>query len=198
MFSMKFVIVGLGNPGKEFEKTRHNAGAQALLALHKKFSLQDFRYEKKHHGQIAEGEWDGKDVILLAPDTFMNNSGIATKTLVKSKKALERMIVLYDDLDLALGTIRVSFNRSSGGHNGLKSISKYAGTDAYIRVRIGISPEIAGKVRKPKGAVAVNKYVLSKWGGLESETFKKTIPKIIEVVETILKDGKDVAMNKYN
>lgn len=195
---MQFFIVGLGNPGKEFEKTRHNAGVQALLALHKKWGFQDFRLEKKNHGEISEGMFDGKDVVLLQPNTFMNNSGISTKTLVKSKKALERMIVLYDDLDLALGTIRVSFNRSSGGHNGLKSISKYAATDAYIRVRIGISPEIGGKIRKPKGTAAVNKFVLAKWGGVETEVLKKTLPKIIAVVETIVKEGKDVAMNKYN
>lgn len=195
---MKFVIVGLGNPGKEFEKTRHNAGAMALSVVHKVFAFGEFRHDKKSHGDISEGSIAGADVVLLRPDTFMNNSGIATKALVKSKKALEKMIVLYDDIDLPLGTIKISFNRSSGGHNGLKSISKYAGSDAYIRVRLGICPTVGATLRKPKGEAAVNKFILGNFTGVQAETFTKMLPQVVKIVEAIIRDGKDAAMNTYN
>ena len=114
------LIVGLGNPGKEYENTRHNTGRILVEILEKKL--------------------EGKKIKFLTPDTFMNNSGKAVAPLIKSKKDLKDLVVIYDDIDLPFGKIKISFNRSSGGHNGLGSIIKHLKSEEFLRIRVGISP----------------------------------------------------------
>src|SRR3989344_1686430 len=110
-----YIVVGLGNPGEQYARTRHNTGRM----------VADIVAEK------VEG------VKVFVPDTFMNHSGKAVSKVIKSKKAAEKLIVIYDDLDLALGTMKISYNRSSGGHKGVESIIKALKTEAFIRIRIG-------------------------------------------------------------
>jgi PTH1 family peptidyl-tRNA hydrolase len=173
------LVVGLGNPGKEYENTRHNTGRILVPLIEKK--LED------------------KKIKFLTPDTFMNNSGKAVAPLVKSKKDLENLIVIYDDIDLPLGKIKISFNRSSGGHNGLGSIIKSLKSEEFLRIRVGISPATpSGKIRKPHGEKDVLKFLLGEFKKSELETIKKISKKVSEAVETIFSESKEKAMSLYN
>src|SRR3989344_1386789 len=141
------LVVGLGNPGTEYENTRHNTGRIMVGILEKKF----------------EGKKDKSKIKFLMPDNFMNNSGKAVAPLIKSKKDLKDLVVIYDDIDLPLGKIKISFNRSSGGHNGLGSIIKALKSEEFLRIRIGTAPAPpSGKKRKPKGEKGVLNF--ARWG----------------------------------
>jgi PTH1 family peptidyl-tRNA hydrolase len=177
------LIVGLGNPGEEYENTRHNTGRILVNLIEKKL----------------EGSKLNLKIKFLTPDTFMNNSGKAVAYLIKSKKDLKDLIVIYDDIDLPLGKIKISFNRSSGGHNGLESIIKSLKSQEFLRIRIGISPETpSGKLRKPKGEKAVLNYLLGEFKEKELTELKKLSKKIAEVVEIIFTESKEKAMSLYN
>ena len=129
----------------------------------------------------------------------MNNSGKAVAPLVKSKKDLKDLVVIYDDIDLPLGKIKISFNRSSGGHNGLGSIIKALKSEEFVRIRVGIAPATpSGKLRKPHGEKDVLKFLLGEFKKSELETIKKLSKKVAEAVEMILIEGKDKAMTLYN
>ena len=166
-----YIVVGLGNPGEEYAKTRHNTGRMAA----------DFVADK------VEG------IKFVVPDTYMNKSGSFVAKYIKSKKAVQKLIVIYDDLDLPLGALKISYNRSSGGHRGLESVIKALKTEEFIRIRIGISPK-----KKPQGEKAVEKHILSEFKKPELEILKKVFKKVKETVETIVGDGKEVAMNRFN
>ncbi|HBA45502.1 hypothetical protein A2W67_01825 [Candidatus Nomurabacteria bacterium RIFCSPLOWO2_02_40_28] len=173
------LVVGLGNPGGEYENTRHNTGRIMLGLVEKKLGETKIKF--------------------LVPDNFMNNSGKAVAPLVKSKKDLENLIVIYDDIDLSLGKMKISFNKSSGGHNGLQSVIKSLKTQEFVRIRIGISPATPkGAVKKPKGGKAVINFILGEFKKSELETLKKLSKKVSEAVEMIFTEGKDKAMSIYN
>ncbi len=173
------LVVGLGNPGKEYENTRHNAGRILVGLIEKKLADTKIKF--------------------LTPDTFMNNSGKIVAPFVKTKKDLENLVVIYDDIDLPLGKIKISFNRSSGGHNGVGSIIKNLKSEEFLRIRVGISPATpSGKIRKPKGEKDVLKFLLGEFKKSELETIKKLSKKISEAVETIFAEGKDKAMSLFN
>ena len=175
------LVVGLGNPGKEYENTRHNTGRILVRLVEKK--LEDSKVKIK----------------FLTPDTFMNNSGRAVAPLVKSKKDLENLVVIYDDIDLPLGKIKISFNRSSGGHNGLQSVIRSLKSEEFVRIRVGISPATpSGKIRKPAGEKDVLKFLLGEFKKSELETVKKLSKKVAEAVETIFEEGREKAMSLYN
>mgnify|MGYP001564108588 CR=1 FL=1 len=173
------IVVGLGNPGKEYENTRHNTGRIMVSLIEKKIKNDKIKF--------------------ITPDTFMNNSGKAIVPLVKSKKDLKDLVVIYDDIDLPLGKMKISFNRSSGGHNGLGSVIKALKSQEFLRIRIGISPETpSGKIRKPKGEKAVINFILSEFKKPELETLKKLSKKVTQMVEVIFSEGKDKAMSIFN
>ncbi|MFA5778221.1 MAG: aminoacyl-tRNA hydrolase [Candidatus Paceibacterota bacterium] len=173
------LVVGLGNPGKEYENTRHNTGRILVGMIEKKLE------EKK--------------IKFITPDNFMNNSGKAVAPLVKSKKDLKDLVVIYDDIDLPLGKIKISFNRSSGGHNGLGSIIKSLKSEEFLRIRVGISPATPkGVVKKPKGEKAVLNFLLGEFKKPELETLKKLSKKVAEAVETIFEESREKAMSLYN
>ena len=173
------LLVGLGNPGKEYENTRHNTGRIILGFIEKKL--------------------EGQKIKFLMPDTFMNNSGKVVAPLIKTKKDLENLVVVYDDIDLPLGKMKISFNRSSGGHNGVGSIIKCVKSEEFLRIRIGISPATPkGVVKKTKGEKAVLNFLLGEFKPKELEELKKLSKKVAEAVETIFSEGKDKAMSLYN
>ncbi|KKT85367.1 MAG: Peptidyl-tRNA hydrolase [Parcubacteria group bacterium GW2011_GWD1_44_9] len=160
-----YIIVGLGNPGEEYARTRHNTGRMVAEFIAGKVS----------------------NIKIITPDTFMNKSGSAVAKVIKNKKAAQKLIVIYDDLDLPLGSLKISYNRSSGGHKGLESIIKALKTREFIRIRIGI-----GK----KGDV--EKHILGEFKKPELETLKKVFKCTSEAVQMIVEDGLERAMNKFN
>ncbi len=192
---MSYVFVGLGNPVPEYENTRHNTGRSMVAALAKKAGVSEWREDKKSIATVGK---EGKTVFLL-PDTYMNRSGKAVLGYVKSKKMAEKLVVVYDDLDLPLGTIKISFNRSSGGHNGLKSVSQALKTDAFIRIRVGISPTTpSGNIKRPTGEEKVLKFILGKFTPKEMLELKKVTKRVIEIAQSISTNGYVHAMNEYN
>src|SRR3989304_7466691 len=170
------LVVGLGNPGTEYENTRHNTGRIMVGILEKKF----------------EGKKDKSKIKFLMPDNFMNNSGKAVAPLIKSKKDLKDLVVIYDDIDLPIGKMKISFNRSSGGHNGLGSIIKALKSEEFLRIRIGTSPTTpSGKIRKPKGEKAVLNFLLGKYKKNELDKLRKLSKKVTEALEIIFTEGKE-------
>jgi PTH1 family peptidyl-tRNA hydrolase len=173
------LVVGLGNPGEEYENTRHNTGRILVNLIEKKLS-------------------DNK-IKFITPDTFMNNSGKEVAKFVKSKKDLTQLVVIYDDIDLPLGKMKISWNRSSGGHNGVGSIIKSLKSEEFLRIRVGISPSTpSGKIRKPHGEKDVLKFLLGEFKKSELEIIKKLSKKVALAVECIFTEGKDKAMSLYN
>jgi len=167
---MAYTIIGLGNPGEEYENTRHNTGR--IIA------------EKLGYTSLPE---------------FMNNSGKGVAKIIKSKKATQKLIIIHDDLDLALGKFKVSFNKSAGGHRGAASIINALKTQEFIRIRVGISPStLSGKLKKPTGEGKVLDFILGKFRPRELQILKKLTKKISECVSLIESDGVQIAMNKFN
>jgi PTH1 family peptidyl-tRNA hydrolase len=177
---MNWIIAGLGNPGKEYEGTRHNVGREFLMAIEKK--------------EGEKGKLFGKKVTIVLPDTYMNNSGGAFKKLVTSKKQAEQFVVLQDELDLPLGRVKISFGSSAGGHNGIKSVERAIKTKDYVRIRIGISPATpSGKLKKPTGEDDVVKFVLGKFKATEQDKLKKSKKLVRDALELLVTEGRDIA-----
>lgn len=179
---MSYLIIGLGNPGEKYENTRHNAGKIIVSELEK--------------------IWDKKlpaNLKIIESTTMMNHSGRNLVKLVKSKKQAKQLIVLHDDLDLGLGSIRISFNRGTGGHRGLDSIVRQIKTREFIRVRLGIAPVTpSGKIKKPVGESAVLKHILGEFKPAERKILEKLAKKIASAIETILNESLEKAMTLYN
>jgi PTH1 family peptidyl-tRNA hydrolase len=193
------LIVGLGNPGTEYEKTRHNAGRIILEYIAKMNEFSDWKDDMKLKSSRSKGEIDGEKFELLLPNTFMNNSGIAVAPLIDTPKKLSKLVVVYDDLDIPVGSLKISFNRSSGGHNGLESIIKKVKSQEFVRIRVGVSPHTpSGKIRKPKGEEAVLKFLLGVFKEDELKILKKQSKQIAEIVALLSKEGYQKAMSIYN
>jgi len=199
-----FYIVGLGNPGAEYENTRHNTGRMAVSRLHKDLDLNEFELNKKSNALISKGKIKKEQLTLILPETFMNNSGKAVCFFVKpklktSKKGLENLVVVHDDIDLPIGTMKISYNKGTGGHRGLDSIAKVVKTLEFVRVRIGVSPTTAkGRAKKPEGDKAIIDLILGKFKPKETDIMKKIFKKASEAIQTLITDGRDKAMNIYN
>ena len=196
---MKYLIVGLGNPGEEYVATRHNAGRLAVEVIRKQFEFPDWVVDKKNFALKSEGKYEGQTVMLLLPETMMNRSGKSIAALVKSAKDSERLLVIHDDIDLPFGRFKLSFNRGSGGHRGLESIIKTIKTTTFLRVRIGIRP--AGKkgtVKKPVGEEAIVKFILGRFRPAEFAAVKRLAKEIGEAAALWLTTGPASAMNKFN
>lgn len=174
---MSWIVVGLGNPDKEYEGTRHNIGKDFVEYLR-----DDLPKKPK----------------VLDLNVYMNNSGGPIKKAVPSKKAAEQLIVVHDELDLPLGRVKVSFGSSAGGHNGVKSIEKALKTKDYVRVRVGISGATpSGKLKRPDPEKIVD-FVLGKFRPPEQEKLKKARKIVKEALELILTEGKERAMTEIN
>ncbi|HBV57855.1 MAG TPA: aminoacyl-tRNA hydrolase [Candidatus Magasanikbacteria bacterium] len=186
------LIIGLGNPGKEYEKTRHNVGFVVLDKLMADLEFDDWVNNKKFHAEMAEGKIGKEKILLLKPQTFMNNSGQAVTPAAKFYKIKPTDIwVIHDDLDLPLGKIKIQRDRSAAGHNGVQSIIDLLGTQDFIRFRIGIA---SAKSTKKFGA----DFVLSKFSLAEDTIFKKTLATIVEAIKFAIDERIEKAMTKYN
>ncbi len=204
-----FVIAGLGNPGEEYKNTRHNIGRMVAEAFIKKNAFPAAVPSKKFAGLFSEGVMSAADlkkpskknkekVVVIMPETFMNKSGSSVKTLVTSEKKAEQLIVVHDDLDLALGTFKISFNRGSGGHRGVESIIKNLKTEAFVRLKIGISPTTpGGKLKKPLGDKVLD-FIIGDFKLVEAEEIKKVSKKAADALKMIIEEGRAAAMNEMN
>ena len=197
---LMYVIVGLGNPGKEYEATRHNAGRALAARFAESQDFSEFRNDKKANAEAAEGVVSRVKTVVLLPDTFMNKSGSAVSRYVKSVKAAKQLVVVHDDIDLPFGVVRVAFGRGDGGHNGVKSISRALKTRDFIRVRVGISPRSAkGVTKKPLGEEKVLKFILGKFTKGELQQLAGPLERrVSEILEVIVQFGHETAMNRFN
>ena len=194
-----FIIAGLGNPEAEYKNTRHNTGRMMIEAFVARHKLPEFELEGKAKALISRDEVAGEKVTLVEPQNHMNNSGGSLVYFVKTKKAAEKLIVIYDDFDLPIGSIRVSFNKSSGGHRGLESIIKALKTEGFLRIRVGISRVTAGgKLKKPSGEDAVGKFILGVYKKSEIDILKKVSARVCDAIEMIMKESKERAMSEFN
>ena len=185
-----FVIVGLGNPGKKYEYTRHNAGFIAIDALADKYGISIS--EKKHKALCGSGVIEGNKVVLVKPQTFMNLSGESVRSIMDFYKIdpEEDMLVIYDDISLAPGNIRIRKKGSAGGHNGIKSIIAHAGTQNFMRVKVGVG-------EKPSGWDLAD-YVLGHFSDEDNVKLKEIMPDIIQAVTFMVQGDVDKAMNDFN
>ncbi|MGH7872369.1 MAG: aminoacyl-tRNA hydrolase [Candidatus Binatia bacterium] len=183
------LIVGLGNPGKQYERTRHNVGFSVVDRLAHRNGL--ILNQRRDEALIAEWSVDGQRVVLAKPQTFMNRSGTAVRDLLDEYHGSpDDLIVVYDDLDLPLGRIRLRGQGSAGGHRGILSILEHLAGAAFFRVRVGIG-------RPPEGADAAD-FVLSPFDDQESGDAERAVEHAAEAVESLLKDGPRRAMELYN
>ncbi len=184
-----YLLVGLGNPGSKYELTRHNVGWIVLDNLFPNADWQENKYARcKELNEFIVGN----PVHIIKPQTFMNESGISLEYFIQ-KEGIQphNCIVIYDDIDLPLGKIRISFDRGSGGHNGIKSIEQHLNSREFIRIRVGISRLLEnGDLVKPN--------VLSHFESSEMETLKKVSETVESILKTIFTEGKERAMTKFN
>lgn len=184
-----FIIAGLGNPTKEYEGTRHNAGFMVLDALADKLNTDIS--EKKHKALCGRGVISGEKVILLKPQTFMNSSGESLRAAADYYKVdPENILVVYDDISLAPGNLRIRAKGSAGGHNGIKSIIAHLGTQEFPRVRVGVGE------KPPRMDLA--DYVLGRFSQGEKKIMEEAILEAADAVCEIVTVGVDQAMNDHN
>lgn len=184
-----YLIVGLGNPGRQYEKTRHNVGWRVLDELARRHHLTFDKHEKK--AVTASGTINGKRVLLAKPQTYMNLSGEAVRGLVDFYKVdLSRFIIVSDDLDIPFGTLRLRKSGSAGGQGGLKSVIQHLGTNDFSRVRFGIG--------RPPGRMQPKDYVLQEFKGDDEIRVREVTDKAADAVEVWLKEGIEAAMTRFN
>lgn len=183
------LIVGLGNPGREYAGNRHNAGFQCIDRLAKAHGLSFSRRQAR--ARVARGEINGHRVLLVKPQTFMNASGEAVGQLARFYKiAPADVLVLYDDLDLSLGKLRLRPGGGSGGHHGMRSVIQHLGTEDFPRLRLGIG--------RPPGGMDPVDYVLSDFTVDERAEMELAFERAIAAIECFLDEGIDAAMNAFN
>lgn len=184
-----FLIVGLGNPGPEYKENRHNVGFMVLDELAKGLGVKFGKVQS--NALVAQFGSGAGRLILAKPRTFMNNSGSAVGPLVRFYKVpLEKLLVIYDDVDLPFETLRLRGEGGSAGQNGMKSIIERLGTEEFARMRVGIS--------RPKGRMRTPDHVLQDFSPDEQDVLPFVLRRAAEAVETFIHEGLAAAMNKYN
>lgn len=188
------IIVGLGNPGEEYAQTRHNVGFAAVDSLHEKGSFSKWSEKKSFKALVSEGEFGGEKMLLVKPLTFMNLSGEAVAAILSFyKQTPDSLLVIYDDIDLPLGTLRLRKEGSSGTHNGMRSLVQHVGSN-FPRLRIGID----GRTPEQKENQNLADYVLGRFGKSEQGTVNDVLGRCVEALEAITASGMDKAMEKSN
>ncbi len=183
------MIIGLGNPGLRYARNRHNVGFQCVRRLAAVHGIPLERREKR--ALLGKGTLCGQPVLLALPQTFMNDSGSSVAPLVRFYHIdLPRLLVVYDDLDLPLGALRLRPAGGSGGHKGMRSIIQHLGSEAFPRLRIGIG--------RPPGRMDPADYVLQDFGPAEKPILEETLERAVAAIETWLSEGIEKAMDRYN
>ena len=185
---MKFLIVGLGNPGDKYQNTRHNIGFKALdyVSKHANAFFSSVRY-----GELSSFKYKGKSIFLLKPNTYMNLSGNAVNYWIKKENIpLTNLLIITDDINLSIGVLRMKKKGSDGGHNGLKNIQELLLSSSYPRLRVGVGNEFS------KGRQV--DYVLGDWSKEEEEILEEKVVKIKEMILSFCFAGIENTMNKYN
>lgn len=184
-----FIIAGLGNPSKEYDKTRHNAGFDTVDYLADRHGI--YMGEKKHKALTGKGVIGGEKVLLLKPQTFMNLSGESLRSAVDYYKATaQELIVIYDDISLEPGQLRIRLKGSAGGHNGIKNIIAHLGTQEFPRVKVGVG------AKPPK--MDLKDYVLSRFSKGEQEQMDQAFTEAAKAVAVMITEGPERAMNQFN
>jgi PTH1 family peptidyl-tRNA hydrolase len=184
-----YLIVGLGNPGRQYRETRHNIGFRLLDRLATRMNLSFSRVQFR--ALVTDRQANGVRLILAKPQTYMNESGLAVGALVRFYKIpLQNMLVVHDDVDLPLGTVRIRPGGGSAGQKGVGSIIDHLGTQDFPRLRMGVG--------RPPGQMLAAAYVLQEFARGEAEIVNLTLDKAVEAVLTFISEGLDSAMNKHN
>ena len=184
-----YAIIGLGNPDKKYEKTRHNVGFNVIDILAKEYDISVTKI--KHKALIGEGRIGSEKVLLVKPQTYMNLSGETLIDIYKYYKVdLDNIIVIYDDIDLDVGKIRIRKKGSGGTHNGMRSIIKCLGSNEFPRVRVGIS--------KPKNGQDLADFVLSRFSKEDEKSLQESFENSVAAIDCAIRQDLDLAMNRYN
>jgi len=184
-----WAVIGLGNPGRRYAKTRHNAGFSFIHGLARRWEVK--LKKRKFGARIAEVKRDEGRLVLAQPQTYMNQSGAAVREILKGYRiGPENIVVVYDDIDIPLGQIRVRKEGSAGTHKGVRSVIEEIGTRAFARIRVGIGP-LAEKEE-------ATRFVLSPFAEEEGRIFKKSLAKATEALDMIIAGRIDQAMNEFN
>jgi PTH1 family peptidyl-tRNA hydrolase len=197
-------IVGLGNPGEKFKKTRHNLGFMVLERFSKKNKFPKFQMKEEFLAMVSEKKMGKEKIILVKPQTFMNNSGLAVEKILKKLQTsniehrTSNLWVVHDDLDIPFGKIKISFGKSSGGHKGVQSIIDEIGTKDFVRFRIGIKPNSKFKMQNTKLKFKIRNFVLEKFNKGEEKILKEVIKNTIEAIEIAIAEGIEKAMSEFN
>lgn len=187
------LIVGLGNPGSKYDRTRHNIGFEAIDALARTWQVP-LAENRKFQGIFGEGFGGGTKIRLLKPTTYMNNSGQAIRSVTDwYKLPPESVLIIYDEMDLPIGKLRLRLSGSAGGHNGMKSAIAHLGTQSFPRLRIGIGS--AKEVHPDKDAVS---HVLGRFTESETKIMTEVLREVVSAVEYSIKHGVEKAMSLYN
>lgn len=183
------IIAGLGNPGSEYARTKHNVGWMLVDALAERLGAGDWRQHEK--GLVAEARIGAEKVLLVKPQTYMNNSGECIGPLMRwYKLEPEDVIAVHDDMDIPAGMVRIRKKGSAGGHNGIKSLIAHIGSEKFGRVRIGVG--------RPLPGWSVINHVLAPFSDEDVPKIREAIEYLLPAVECIVSEGYDMAMNKYN
>lgn len=171
-----WLLVGLGNPGKEYESTRHNAGWMALDFLAREIGT-DWKKDKKFNAEIADGVFGDTKIMMVKPQSFMNLSGeVAQPIAAYYKIEPDHIIVIHDDMDFDLGDVRMQFDRTAAGHNGVQNLIDRLGTKAFHRIRIGIGPK----------KIEARDFVLAKFSKDELKTMAESVSTVLDAIDTIV------------
>lgn len=184
-----FILVGLGNPGREYRGNRHNVGFMTIDRCSEAFAIKITKVQAK--ALVGTGQWDGRKIILVKPQTYMNLSGDAIGSLLRYYKVpLTQLIVAHDDLDLPVGALRLRPGGGSAGQKGIASTINKVGTQNFPRLRIGIG--------RPPGQMEAADYVLQDFSKGDQEIMNPTLDRAVEAIKVFIRDGLDAAMNQFN
>lgn len=187
--SVEYLIVGLGNPGKQYELTRHNIGFRAIDFLAGNFSISVQKL--KHYALIGKGQIGSHSVILMKPQTYMNESGLAVADAARYYKIpVENIIIIHDDVSLPVGSMRIRLEGSPGGHNGLKSIENHLSSNQYTRIKLGVGQKT--------GDIELADYVLGTFSSSDFDSIQSNFPLLSQAVCLLLDGEKQKAMSQFN
>jgi PTH1 family peptidyl-tRNA hydrolase len=196
---MHYYTLGLGNPSERYANTRHNVGAMVVARYAERLHLTDWKADPYMAARLVSGPVSEElEVSCLVPTTYMNESGRCVTALLRNGVSMEQVLVVHDDIDLPLGTVRISYNRGSGGHNGVRSIDGVVGSSEYTRLRVGVVPFIDGVQRKPKGEEAVDHFLLKVLSAHERDALEPAVLRGVEALDALVRTGREAAMQQFN